>query len=180
MPRYIAFLRAINVGGHNVKMTQLRALFEELEYANVETFIASGNVIFETKARDAGKLESRIEKHLAAKLGYAVDTFVRSDAEVAAVLRFTPFAEAVSPGGGVYVLFLKERLTPATAKGLAACATPVDAFCVNGREVYWQCFGRSSESDVWSLPAMKALKLPTRTMRNMTSVRKLATKHGIK
>ena len=43
MTRYIAFLRAINVGGHTVKMDQLRALFEELGLSNVETFIASGN-----------------------------------------------------------------------------------------------------------------------------------------
>jgi uncharacterized protein (DUF1697 family) len=47
MPKHIAFLRAINVGGHIVKMDHLRRLFEALELAEVETFIASGNVIFE-------------------------------------------------------------------------------------------------------------------------------------
>jgi len=46
MTRYIAFLRAINVGGHTVKMDTLRALFESLGFLNVETFIASGNVLF--------------------------------------------------------------------------------------------------------------------------------------
>ncbi len=46
MPTYVAFLRAINVGGHNVKMEVLRALFEAQGYADVATFIASGNVIF--------------------------------------------------------------------------------------------------------------------------------------
>ena len=56
MPRYVAFLRAINVGGHVVKMERLRALFEDLGFAKVETLIASGNVIFETRAEDAGAL----------------------------------------------------------------------------------------------------------------------------
>jgi len=46
MTRYIAFLRAINVGGHTVKMEHLRGIFESMGFSNVETFIASGNVIF--------------------------------------------------------------------------------------------------------------------------------------
>ena len=54
MPRYIAFLRAINVGGHNtVKMDFLRQLFESLGFSNVETFIASGNIVFETTSKNA-------------------------------------------------------------------------------------------------------------------------------
>lgn len=49
MARYIAFLRSINVGGHVLKMDALRDLFTQLKFSNVETFIARGNVIFETK-----------------------------------------------------------------------------------------------------------------------------------
>ena len=55
MTRYIAFLRAINVGGHTVKMAELKRLFEALGFTNVETFIASGNVIFDSSAKkDSG------------------------------------------------------------------------------------------------------------------------------
>ena len=61
MSKYIAFLRAINVGGHTVKMDVLRQLFESLGFANVETFIASGNVIFESKAGNVKALEKKIE-----------------------------------------------------------------------------------------------------------------------
>jgi uncharacterized protein (DUF1697 family) len=57
MSRYIAFLRAINVGGHTVKMDILRQQFEALGFSNVETFIASGNVIFETMAKNGRTLE---------------------------------------------------------------------------------------------------------------------------
>ena len=64
MTRYVAFLRAINVGGRRVKMHHLRELFESLGFSNVETFIASGNVIFDSPAEDTRKLEQRIEDHL--------------------------------------------------------------------------------------------------------------------
>ena len=56
MPRYVAFLRAINVGGHNTKMAELRRLFEGLGFSGVEAFIASGNVIFETNSRATARL----------------------------------------------------------------------------------------------------------------------------
>ena len=68
MTKTIAFLRAINVGGHNVKMESLRALFEQLGFDAVETFIASGNVVFETDAAPDTALEAAIEAHLKAAL----------------------------------------------------------------------------------------------------------------
>ena len=69
MPRYVAFLRAINVGGHTVKMEDLRRLFETMGFANVETFIASGNVIFESKSKNTQAMERKIENHLRESLG---------------------------------------------------------------------------------------------------------------
>ena len=73
--RFIALLRAINVGGHNVKMDRLRKLFESLGLSNVETFIASGNVIFDSLVESAETLEEKIERHLRESLGYEVATF---------------------------------------------------------------------------------------------------------
>ena len=58
MPRYVAFLRAINVGGHIVKMDQLRKLFTQLGLTDVETFIASGNVLF-TSPSKSGRCSRR-------------------------------------------------------------------------------------------------------------------------
>src|SRR5258707_9368831 len=83
--RYVAFLGAINVGGHTVKMADLRRSFEAMGLTSVETFIASGNVGFEAATSDNAALERRIEAGLQADLGYRVDTFVRSSAEVAAI-----------------------------------------------------------------------------------------------
>ena len=82
MRRYVALLRAINVGGHVVKMEKLRALFDELAFKDVETVIASGNVLFSSGAPNAAALEEKIERHLKAALGYEVTTFIRTPREM--------------------------------------------------------------------------------------------------
>ena len=64
MTKYIAFLKAINVGGHNVKMDHLKRLFVKMDFKNVETFIASGNVIFETKLKTADSIKEKIETEI--------------------------------------------------------------------------------------------------------------------
>ena len=88
---YIAFLRAINVGGHNIKMDVLKTIFESLNLEHVETFIASGNVIFESeKPRET--LELQIETELEKALGYEVKTFLRTQAELAEITTFKPFS----------------------------------------------------------------------------------------
>ena len=175
MPHYLAFLRGINLGNRRLKMDDLRARFVEMKFANVETFIASGNVIFESNERDAAKLTEKIEAQLAKKLGYEVDTFLRTRAEVAAVAAFRPFSKAdmEAPANTVYCSFLKEPLTTAQARGMIACSTDVDELRVEGREFYWLCRIKSNESKVWSAPAMRALKLSTSSMRNLTTIRKL-------
>lgn len=176
MNQYIAFLRGINLGYRRVKMDHLRALFEEIKFADVATFIASGNVIFSSKVSDRRKLEQQIQAHLHKSLGYDVDTFVRTRAEVAAVAAFRPFpaADLEKPANTLYAGFLRERLGADQVRRLIACRTDVDEFGVEGREYYWLCRCKTYESKVWASPAMKAVKLPTSSMRNLTTVRKLA------
>ena len=91
--RYIALLRAINVGGRVVKMDRLRTLFETAGFDAVETFIASGNVVFDSSRRNAGDLERTIESHLKKALGYPVATFVRSMPELSAIVLRQPGSE---------------------------------------------------------------------------------------
>jgi uncharacterized protein (DUF1697 family) len=174
--KYIAFLRAINVGGHTVRMDRLRQLFEALGLARVETFIASGNVIFESPARSAAALEKKIEAHLEKELGYAVATFLRTPAELAAIAAHQPFASAETDASGasVYVSFFGERPAPEAARKLMALRNDVDDFRVNEREAYW--LRRSRESSFVAPPIEKILGMPG-TMRNVTTVRKLAGKY---
>lgn len=179
MPRCVAFLRGINLGKCRLPMTELKRHFEALGFGEVVTFIASGNVVFAAPARDVAKLESRIEAHLAKALGYAVDTFVRRADEVAAVLASVPFPDGVPEDGGIYVSFLKQPLPAAAARGLLACSRPTDRFALVGRELYWRRVGGMADADIWTSPAVRALKLPTTTMRNLTLLQKLAAKFGM-
>jgi uncharacterized protein (DUF1697 family) len=177
MPRYIAFLRGINLGKRRLPMSQLKALFKELGFDDVETFIASGNVVFSSKVTNTSRLESQIAKHLEASLGYEVDTFVRMAEEVAAIGSAKVFPEDGQAGITIHVGYLQEKLAPEVARTFAAVRTAEDEFRVIGREYYWFCRVRTSASKVWTLPEIKALRLPTSTMRNMTSIRKLIAKH---
>ena len=106
---YIAFLRAVNVGGRVVKMQPLRTLFEELGLNDVRTFLQSGNVAFTTGRTDRTRLTKRIERHLAQALGYDVPVMVRTIAEVDAALGVDPFKDIkVTPDVRFFVLFLSE------------------------------------------------------------------------
>lgn len=175
MPRYIAFLRAINVGGHNVKMDALRALFAEMGLENVSTFIASGNVIFDSPADDMAALESQIAAHLKGALGYDVATFVRTPAEVAAITAYRPFPgeDPDAEGNALYVGFLPQAPTAEAQAKLLARQTPTDAFHFNDRELYWFLRTKLSESSLFSGGVIeKTLKLPM-TMRNITMLRRL-------
>src|SRR3990172_23072 len=111
MPKYVAFLRAINVGGHTVKMDDLRHLFEAMGFSNVETFIASGNFIFDSTSKSPKALEKKIEGHLRAALGYEVATFIRSMSELAEIAQYKPFADAElnAPGNTVHIAFVADR-----------------------------------------------------------------------
>ncbi len=91
--RHIAFLRAINVGGHTVTMDRLRRLFGKMGFRGVETFIASGNVVFDAPGSTA-TAEKTIEAALGKALGYDVATFVRTPAELAAVTAYEAFDAA--------------------------------------------------------------------------------------
>lgn len=173
--RYIAFLRGINVGGHRVKMDQLRDLFTDLGYAEVSTFIASGNVMFRGPVGEAAAMEMKIEAQLGRSLGYRVDTFVRTPGELASVVAFRPFSpeEIEAPGHTLHVGFLRDAPSAEVEKTLLALRTEMDDFRLHGREMYWLCRGKTTDSLVKWRVVEKAVATPS-TMRNATMLRKLA------
>ena len=178
MTRYVVFLRAINVGGRRVKMAHLRKLFEALGFSNVETYIASGNVIFGSPAEDTRKQEQRIEDHLRESLGYEVATFVRSATELADISRHQPFApsDLDAEGTSLYIAFLPAPPSAEVQGKLMAYRNEVDDFRVNGREVYWLCRKKIGESSFSGALLEKTMAMPA-TMRNATTVKRLAAKY---
>lgn len=171
----IAFLRAINVGGHTVKMDRLRALFEEAGMREVSTFIASGNVIFEGDG-DAPTLERELGGHLEKALGYQVGVFIRTPEELAAIVSHPPFtAEEAEKAATLYVCFLPSDPGAATARKVAAVSTPTQMLRVHGRELYWLCHTKISESDVDDRVLASTLGMPM-TMRNLNTLRRILAK----
>jgi uncharacterized protein (DUF1697 family) len=177
MPRYVAFLRAINVGGHVVKMDRLQTVFEKIGHAKVETFIASGNVVFESRSKATAALERAIEKALEKALGYEVATFVRTTEEVAAIAGRQPFtSERAKSARAFSVGFLAEPLSAEGEKTLMAMRTSVDDFHVHGREIYWLCQTGQSESTFTNVRFEKAAKVKA-TYRGMNTIQRLAAKY---
>jgi uncharacterized protein (DUF1697 family) len=179
MTRYIAFLRAINVGGHVVKMDELRRLFEVMGFSKVETFIASGNVIFDSSSKNAAALETKIAGGLHKALGYEVVTFLRTSDELTAVAQYQPFpkSEAAANDATLYIGFLAAELTREASQKLMTFKTASDDFRANGREFYWLRNGPSSDSE-FSLKVFEKKVGVQSTLRNSTTVRKMADKYG--
>ena len=176
MPKYIAFLRAINVGGHTVKMDYLRQVFESLGFSSVETFIASGNVVFESPVKNVNALERKIETALHKALGYKVPTFIRTDAQVAAIAEYKPFTDAeMKVATALNIAFLAEPLDAKAKRQVLELKTDIDTFHVHGREIYWLCRKKQSESTFSNAVLEKALGEPS-TIRGASTIKRLVEK----
>jgi uncharacterized protein (DUF1697 family) len=164
MTRYIALLRAVNVGGTGkLPMVDLKSICEELGFARVETYIASGNVVFESKAAPA-KVKSELEARLLEYAGKPVGVVVRTAAEMQAVLKANPFRDA--EGKYTYAVFLEHR-PPRDALDRVSGQSD-EKMSLGDREIfvhYPSGMGRSK----LKIPAAK-----TGTARNMNTVAKLA------
>lgn len=173
MPRFVAFLRAINVGGHVVKMDRLCGLFESAGLAHVSSFIASGNVLFDSRKAPA-QAEALIEKTLKADLGYEVITMIRSASEVAAIVEHADSAK-LADGAGVslYVGLLKKAPSAEAVRTVECMSNDVDTLVIHERELYWRCNKRFSDSTIQGPRLGKALGVAV-TTRNITTIRKLA------
>jgi uncharacterized protein (DUF1697 family) len=177
VPKYVAFLRAINVGGHAVKMDHLRRLFESVGFESVETFIASGNVIFDWKSKNTLSLQRKIEKVLGEALGYQVATFVRSTSEMAAIAGYQPFKGFKNKENhSLFIGFMAEEPGDDKIRQLLSFNTKADLFDVKGREIYWLRYGNFSDSKFYGGFLEKILGTPL-TIRNANTVKKIAARY---
>src|SRR5450631_1542048 len=137
MPAYIAFLRAINVGGRFAKMADLRTGLARKGLAEVETYIRSGNLRLTSSLPAASKVEAELESMLTELCGFTVSTIVRTPAQL---------GELTSHGAGLaapfegevrrYVTFLKEDPDDDFVAAFDGWDIPGERAHVNGREVY--------------------------------------------
>ena len=138
MPKYVALLRGINVGGNNMlPMKTLAAMFADEGATDVRTYIQSGNVVFAAPAAAARKLPARVTGRIAADLGLKVPIMLRSPDELAEVTRSNPYlATAGEDTKALYVMFLADKPTAAAVASLDPKRSPPDEFVVTGREIY--------------------------------------------
>lgn len=159
--RYVALLRAVNVGGTGkLPMAELRSICAELGFASVQTYIASGNVVFDS-ALGAHRVKALLEARLRVYAGKEVGVLVRSLDAMAAVVAANPFAE--EPGNRVGVLFVDEVAEIGVLRGHSD-----EEMMAVGREIYVHYPSGMGASKL-KLAAMAA-----GTMRNMNTVAKLA------
>jgi uncharacterized protein (DUF1697 family) len=164
MQTYIALLRAVNVGGTGkLPMSDLKAMCEELGFANVRTYIASGNVVFNAEQSQA-KLRALLEHKLMAYTGKPVGVHIRSAPEMHSVLDSNPFPEA--PGNRNIVVFLETAPAANTLEKVTGQAD--EKIALGKREIYIH-YGEGMGQSKLKIPAAKF-----GTARNMNTVAKLA------
>jgi len=177
MSRYIALLRAINVGrGRTVKMKSLRQVFESLGFSKVATFIASGNVVFQTTTKNIKSLEKKIEKRLQEALGYEVAAFIRTEAELAEIANYKPFPRSkIDAAAEFNIIFLADTVDEASKQKVRALRTDTDEFHVHGREIYWLRRQKQSGSTFSTVPLEKTLGRAF-TIRGTTTIKRMILK----
>ena len=171
--RYVALLRGINVGGKSiVRMADLKQCIEELGYDNVSTFIASGNVFFETPERDAAKLEPAIERALERRFKLPITVVVRSRAEVGRIVKAIPAKWIGNESVRVYVAFLRRTRD---GRKLARELRPregVDELVATKSALMWATRRDAlTRSGLQKLPGSGAYK--DMTLRNLNTTLKL-------
>jgi uncharacterized protein (DUF1697 family) len=162
---YVALLRAVNLGPTNkLPMTELRRIAEEAAFTNVRTFIASGNVVFESNLKESA-VKAELEKRLRDFAGKPIDLCVRTASEMAAIVRDFPFKD-VAKNRGV-VIFLDSK-PPAGA--LESVSGQEDEKVTLGKREIHVAYGEKGIG-------RSRLKIPAAdsgTARNINTVAKLA------
>ena len=177
MLRYIAFLRAINVGGgRTIKMKALPQPFESLGFSNVATFIASGNVLFETRAKSVKALEKKIENRLREELGYGVATFIRTDTQLARIARYKSFPQAkINDASEFNIILLSDKLGKRSRQKVMELKTDTNEIHVRGREIYWLRRKEKGKSTFSTILFEKVLGKRF-TIRSAKTIKKMALK----
>ncbi|HEV7324585.1 MAG TPA: DUF1697 domain-containing protein [Bosea sp. (in: a-proteobacteria)] len=168
MKAYVALLRAVNVGGTGkLPMSELKAMCQDAGLLKVQTYIASGNVVFSSDA-DEAQIKAKLEARLQAYAGKPVGVLIRSADEIAGVLARNPFSD--KPGNRTVALFVDG---PIPADALADARGVQDELMRLGQREIYVFYGDGMAHSRLRIPAGDA-----GTARNMNTVAKLAEMAG--
>jgi uncharacterized protein (DUF1697 family) len=172
MARHVVLLRGINIGPRNrIAMPALREALEEAGFANVGTYLQSGNVVLESRAKPE-TVRRKVEQLIAERFKLEIAVVVRTRAELAAVVKRNPHARIAKDPKRYQVTFLSKKLPAAKVRELEEAAAPDERVVVAGREVYAWHPRTVARSKLWSKLAGQGLGV-TATSRNWTTVEAL-------
>lgn len=172
MARHIVLLRGINIGARNrVAMPELRALLEDAGFADVRTYLQSGNVVLSSR-RSADRVARESAEAIANGLGLDIAVVARTRDELADVVRRNPLRRVAVEPKRYQVTFLADELAPDVVRKIEAAADPAERVVVDGREVYAWHPATIARSKLWALLAGRGLGTVA-TARNWTTVTSL-------
>jgi uncharacterized protein (DUF1697 family) len=179
MQSYIAFIAGLPSGRNGVSMETLRSQFARLGFLNVETYLTTGNIKFDTAPVGViGPLEAQISRHLRNSLAAeGIWTFIRTPEELSRIVADVPFPEeeTTSAGNSLFVILLSGRLDERAARRLRVRRNDVDDLRVHGNEIYW--LRRSTNEPHPPPPLAEMLDAPA-TVRSFSTLARLAGKYS--
>ncbi len=175
MTKYISILRGINVGGkRKVLMSDLKALYKNLGFSNVITYIQSGNVIFESDNKESQKKVGRkIEQAINKTYGFDVPVIIRSVQEVENAIVSNPFCKKQETDNDrLHLTFLTDIPSPENLEKMKNFDFSPDKFYIIENNVFIYCLGKCSDSKLTNNFLESKLKVSA-TTRNWKTVKKL-------
>ena len=173
MATYISLLRGINVGGKVLAMSGLRKLCEDLGFKSVQTYIQSGNVLFEASDKSTAALSKLIESQISRQFGMTVSVITLTTSELSAIIKGSPFVkEKGIDQARLHITLLFAKPTKEGLAKLAAIPAAKDRNYVKGTTIYLYCpdgYGRSKLAN----PQLERALGVTCTTRNWNTMKRL-------
>jgi uncharacterized protein (DUF1697 family) len=140
MKTYITLLRGINVSGHNIiKMDRLKKLMVNLGFEKVQTYIQSGNIIYQAKQTDSSKLSESIKKEIQKDFGYEVPVYTLNVDVLETIIMHNPYSNKALDASFLHVTFLSSIPETEKIEILKSIDTKNDVFEIIGQTMYLYC-----------------------------------------
>lgn len=174
MITYIALLRAINVGGYRkIKMADLRDMFEKLGFENVQTYIQSGNVIFDSDETDSDQLSQSIKKQIKSDFGHDVPVMIRTRDELKTLIESNPFEGQDEDPFMLYVTFFLETPPQEKQHELMSLSSKIERFEFLNGELFSLIDKKTDQKTNFSNGYVEKITGIPGTGRNWRSVNKI-------
>ena len=176
MQTHISMLRGINVSGQKkIHVAELKSMYESLGLENVQTYVQSGNVVFDSEEQDSERLRKTIEAQIESTFGFSVPVLIRSGNDFRRIIESHPFAgEELAR---VLVTFLYDNPEQSKWNDLSLYKDKVDQFALGEQEIYLFCpggYGRTKLSNHF-FERMLSVIATTRNWKTVNALHKMAS-----